>query len=274
MSNRFMGPRAGLPHPLGECQTSYLPLGKCQTHSLPLPLGEGRGEGASPCETQRLIPQHQTRLAAAHAAPPDVRSGHRALRSLDTGWRSAILAPLASDAGRAAWAAPRGQQQVGDERTFLPLPLIEGQTSSLPLPLGEGRGEGAFRSTIKTPKSLSAQPTRAAFTLVELLVVIAIVAMLAALVTPAVFNARRSAQNAAIKAEIDMLHMAIMHYKNEYGSFPPCADLATARNDVRRIFLRTSNINAQVPAAPTPETSLYFWLQGYAKDPTAPLQSG
>jgi len=45
--------------------------------------------------------------------------------------------------------------------------------------------------------------------------------MLAALVTPAVFNARRSAQNAAIKAEIDMLHMAIMHYKNEYGSFPP-----------------------------------------------------
>jgi len=82
---------------------------------------------------------------------------------------------------------------------------------------------GAAR--VRTDRAAPAsRPIRGGFTLVELLVVIAIIGMLAALVTPAVFNARRSAQNAAIKAEIDMLHMAIMHYKNEYGSFPPCVD--------------------------------------------------
>ena len=63
---------------------------------------------------------------------------------------------------------------------------------------------------------------RSGFTLVELLVVVAIIGVLAALVTPAIFQARVSAQNAAIRAEIDLLHMGIMNYKNRFGSYPPC----------------------------------------------------
>ncbi len=59
------------------------------------------------------------------------------------------------------------------------------------------------------------------FTLVELLVVIVIIGMLAAIVTPAIMIAMSRAKVARIKAEIDMLHSAIMNYKNEYGSFPP-----------------------------------------------------
>ncbi len=127
----------------------------------------------------------------------------------------------------------------------------------------------------------SALPQRSGFTLIELLVVIVILAMLLALVTPAVFQARRSAQNAAIKAEIDMLHMAMMQYKNEYGSFPPCTGLADARSHVRRLFPRTPsatasppNITTEITTAPTSSTSLYYWLEGYTKNPTSPVQSG
>ena len=65
-------------------------------------------------------------------------------------------------------------------------------------------------------------PHRTGFTLVELLVVVAIIGVLAALITPAIFQARVSAQNAAIRAEIDLLHMGIMNYKNRFGSYPPC----------------------------------------------------
>ena len=93
---------------------------------------------------------------------------------------------------------------------------------------------------------------RAGFTLVELMVVIAIIALLAALITPAVIGARTSARNAAIKAEIDMLHMAIMNYKNEYGSFPPCfaigRDLPNspdpALKHLKRIFPRMNASDA------------------------------
>ena len=92
------------------------------------------------------------------------------------------------------------------------------------------------------------------FTLVELLAVIMIIAMLAALVTPAVMRALASARNAAIKAEIDMLHMAIMNYKNEYGSFPPCVDTEYASSSytadgqaakhVSRLFPRCTPANS------------------------------
>jgi prepilin-type N-terminal cleavage/methylation domain-containing protein len=119
----------------------------------------------------------------------------------------------------------------------------------------------------------------AAFTLVELLVVIGIIAVLAALVTPAVMRAQASARNAAIKAEIDMLHMAIMNYKNEYGSFPPCyaptiTGTDVASRHVLRIFPRTANISTEVAAAVNPMNAIYGWLLGYTDDPARPVSGG
>jgi len=124
---------------------------------------------------------------------------------------------------------------------------------------------------------------RHGFTLVELLVVILIIGMLAGLVTPAVMRALTKSRNAAIKAEIDMLHMAIMNYKNEYGSFPPALSGVTtvsqpAPQHLRRIFPRCANptntgADAQFAAwGPlTPQNSLVAWLSGYTSDPTHPI---
>ncbi len=117
-------------------------------------------------------------------------------------------------------------------------------------------------------------PKRSAFTLVELLVVIGILAILAALITPAIFQARVSARNAAIKAEIDMLHMAVMNYKNEYGSFPPCFSVAgtsgPAATHAKRLFPRST----PNPDSRSPENAVVRWLRGYSSDPTDPFGAG
>ena len=118
------------------------------------------------------------------------------------------------------------------------------------------------------------------FTLVELLVVIGIIGMLAAIITPVVLQSLTKARNAAIKAEIDMLHMAIMNYKNEYGGFPPCyVPLITgsdaASKHVIRIFPRSApNISSQVATTVSPDNAIVGWLTGYTDDPALPVTGG
>ena len=172
---------------------------------------------------------------------------------------------------------------------------------SLPLSLPRGR---AFPSTHPRP----------AFTLVELLVVIAIIGMMTAIAVPTIFGAIGSARNAKTKAEIDMLHMAVMNYKNEYGSFPPAnmgpvmiaaispqpillwnASASPPQVNTQhpvykhltRIFPRLNeykqdtSVNGIIYESPykylgklSPAQALVFWLQGFYDNPEQPLTNG
>ncbi len=145
------------------------------------------------------------------------------------------------------------------------------------------KGDSAMENASKTAGDEPFRPTRrihgearTAFTLVELLAVILIVGMLAAILTPVVMQSLTKARNTAIKAEIDMLHMAMMNYKNEHGSFPPCLSAAgapsPAASHVQRQFPRAQSVIAtQVPSPVTPATALLWWLDGYTSVPTRPM---
>jgi prepilin-type N-terminal cleavage/methylation domain-containing protein len=132
--------------------------------------------------------------------------------------------------------------------------------------------------------------SRSGFTLVEILVVITIIGLVAAIALPAIGQALARARNAAIKTEIDMLHMAVMNYRNEYGSFPPSGTTGLAATDpagrhLLRLFPRMSSgtVTHQLqnttyqnvgntPALTTgtihPANALPLWLYGYTNNPT------
>ena len=62
---------------------------------------------------------------------------------------------------------------------------------------------------------------RAGFTLVELLVVIAIIALLAAMLTPAIIGAMRRGHDTKTMARIHQCELAAQAFFNDYGDYPP-----------------------------------------------------
>ena len=179
--------------------------------------------------------------------------------------------------------------------------LLRGGTFPLLTPLLSG---GKFAPSTpplsggKFPTCQIRSTSRSAFTLVELLVVIAIIAVVSAIAVPAIFSSIASARNAKTKAEVDMLHMALMNYKNEYGSFPPANmkglwnsnkvnKAHAAYKHIVRIFPRLNEyqqdtqVNGTNYESPykyigqlSPAQALVFWLTAFYENPEYPLSNG
>src|SRR5205809_675663 len=64
-------------------------------------------------------------------------------------------------------------------------------------------------------------PERPAFTLIELLVVVAIIAILAALLLPALSNAKAAARRTACTSNLKQVNLAILLYANEFDDAWP-----------------------------------------------------
>jgi prepilin-type N-terminal cleavage/methylation domain-containing protein len=134
---------------------------------------------------------------------------------------------------------------------------------------------------------------RRAFTLVEMLVVIAIIGILAALITPAIYQAMWNARQTRIKVEADQIASGFEAFKSKYGSYPPAnltctsgAANAALTAFVARAFPRytttgTNSLAQQIFADLqkngvdttniNPQAALAFWLVGFSPDVTDPF---
>lgn len=123
-----------------------------------------------------------------------------------------------------------------------------------------------------------------AFTLVEMLVVIGIIAVLAALLLPAVNRAVISARNAAIGVEVNQLATAVESYKQDKGDYPPnFRDPQVVLRHIRKCYPKAdpTYVSYFVPYAcdqtrPTfidEGESLVFWLSMTDSDPRYPFLS-
>ena len=82
-----------------------------------------------------------------------------------------------------------------------------------------GRADFGFR--ISASPGLPSSRRRAAFTLIELLVVVAIIAILAALLLPALARAKGTAQSVACKSNLRQWGIALALYAGDFQKYPP-----------------------------------------------------
>jgi type II secretory pathway pseudopilin PulG len=74
---------------------------------------------------------------------------------------------------------------------------------------------------VKDKKSAHQNGRSIAFTMVELLMVIGIIAILVALLIPALTTVRKMAKEAQQKAQFTTIELALTAFRNDYGEYPP-----------------------------------------------------